>query len=53
MDLGPHAAFIWGSYTAALLILAGIAVWLWRVGEGHRKTLADFERRGIKRQSER
>lgn len=51
MDLGPHAAFIWISYAAVTIVVAGLIAWL--VFDG-KKQAADFEaleKRGVKRRS--
>jgi len=46
IDLGPHAAFIWLSYGAALLVVAALIAWAF-VGEARaRAKLAELERRG-------
>jgi heme exporter protein D len=51
MDLGPHAAFIWISYAAALIVLAGLAGWLVLEGRNRSARLAELESRGIRRRS--
>lgn len=51
MDLGPHAPFIWTSYGAMIVVILGLAVWLWLDGRRHKQALMNLERRGIKRQS--
>lgn len=53
MSLGPHAAFIWASYAAMLLILAAIVIWLVVDGRRLERRLADLEARGIRRRSSR
>ena len=52
MDLGQHAYFIWASYCAMALVLAGLALWLWIDGRRYKQALADLERRGVKRKSQ-
>ncbi len=51
MDLGPHAAFIWISYAAVIVTVAGLIVWL--IADGRRQTaeLEALEDRGIRRRS--
>ena len=51
MDLGPHAAFIWGSY-AAFIVIVGLLIG-WTLFDGWRQAsaLADADRRGLKRRS--
>ena len=53
MDLGKHAAFIWASYGAVLVVVSGLLLWLWLDGRRHRAALADLERRGVRRRSAR
>jgi len=53
IDLGPHAAFIWLSYAAALLVVAGLMLWAFGGEARHRAKLAEMERRGIVRRSAR
>lgn len=51
MNLGPHAAFIWSSYAAVALGMAGLLAWLYVDGCKQKKALADFEARGVRRRS--
>lgn len=51
MDLGPHAAFIWGSYGAVAVVLAGLIAWLLWDGHRQRRLLAELEARGVRRRS--
>jgi heme exporter protein D len=51
MDLGPHAAFIWGSYAAVAIVIALLVAWLLRDGRRQRRLLADLENRGVRRRS--
>ena len=50
-DLGPHAGFIWVSYGAALLLVAGLIVWAWAGEREQQQRLTDLERRGLRRRS--
>ncbi len=50
-DLGPHAAFIWLSYGAALLCVTALVVWVWTDERSQKRRLADLERRGLRRRS--
>ncbi len=50
-DLGPHAGFIWVSYGAAALLIAGLILWAWAGEREQTRRLADLERRGIRRRS--
>lgn len=49
MDLGPHAAFIWASYGAFVLIFALLIGWTFLDGRRQARALADADRRGLKR----
>jgi heme exporter protein D len=51
MNLGPHAAFIWISYVAVALGVAGLIAWLVTDGRRHERRLAELEGRGIRRRS--
>jgi heme exporter protein D len=51
MDLGPHAAFIWGSYGAFILIVGLLIGWILFDARRQTNALADAERRGLKRRS--
>ena len=50
-DLGPQAAYIWASYAAVTVVLAGLIAWLLITGHRLERKLADFEARGLKRRS--
>ena len=52
MDLGPHATFIVASYAASAFILALLVGWIAAENRALRRTLADFESRGITRRSD-
>ncbi len=52
IDLGPHAAFIWLSYAAALLVVAALIVWAFGGEARARARLDDLERRGVRRRSQ-
>ena len=51
MNLGPHAAFIWGAYGAMALGLCGLLGWLIADGRQQRTALADLEARGVRRRT--
>jgi heme exporter protein D len=53
MDLGPHAAFVVGAYTVALLIVAALVGWVLIDNRQQRQILTDLEAKGITRRSER
>ena len=53
MDLGPHAAFIVGAYTVALLIVAALVGWVLIDNRQQRQILSELEAKGITRRSER
>jgi heme exporter protein D len=52
-DLGPHAAFIVGAYTVAVLIMAAMIAWVWIDHRRQAKLLAELESRGVTRRSTR
>jgi heme exporter protein D len=52
MDLGPHTFFIVASYAAAGFIVALLIGWIVTENRSLRRTLADFEARGITRRSD-
>lgn len=47
MDLGPHAAFIWMSYAAVFVTVAGLIMWLFADGARQRAALMELESRGL------
>ncbi len=51
MDLGPHAAFIWASYGAFVLIVALLIGWIWIDGRRQARALDEADRRGARRRS--
>lgn len=51
MDLGPHAAFIWASYAAFIVIIGLLIVWTLFDGWRQANALADADRRGLRRRS--
>jgi len=51
MDLGPHTAFILGSYGAMVVIVGGLIGWYLFDGERQAQALSDLEARGVKRRS--
>ena len=53
MDLGPHAAFIWASYTIVAVVLAVLAAWLVVDGRRQQRLLDDLEARGVRRRANR
>jgi heme exporter protein D len=53
MDLGPHAVFIWASYSAVAVVLALLAGWLWIDGRRQQQLIDELEARGVRRRSER
>jgi heme exporter protein D len=53
MDLGPHAAFIWASYTIVAIVLAALAAWLIVDGRRQQRLLDDLEARGVRRRASR
>jgi heme exporter protein D len=53
MDLGPHAAFIWASYGAFVVIIGLLIGWTLYDGRRQANALADADRRGLRRRSAR
>ena len=53
LELGPHAAFIVGSYAAAIVIVATLTGWVIVDHRAQAKQLRDLEARGISRRSAR
>ncbi len=53
MDLGPHAVYIWASYAAVALALAGLVAWLVLDGRRQQRLIDELDRRGIRRRSDR
>jgi heme exporter protein D len=53
MDLGPHAGFIVTAYAAAIVIVAGLVVWIMLERRHLTRAVDDLEARGITRRSER
>ncbi|HVZ04898.1 heme exporter protein CcmD [Hyphomicrobium sp.] len=51
MNLGPHAAFIWISYAAVAIVVAGLIVWLIVDGRRQAAALEALGKRGIRRRS--
>jgi heme exporter protein D len=51
--LGDHGGFILAAYLAAVVVLAGLVVWIVLDGRILRRRLADLESRGIRRRSAR
>jgi heme exporter protein D len=53
MDLGPHAAFIWISYAAVAIVVAGLIAWLVFDGKKQAAAFDALEKRGVRRRSAR
>jgi heme exporter protein D len=53
MDLGPHAAYIWASYTVVAAVLAVLIGWLIVDGRRQQRLLDEMESRGVRRRSNR
>jgi len=51
MDLGPNAVFVWASYGAAAIVIAGLIAWLIADGRSRQRRLDALEARGITRRS--
>ncbi len=53
MNLGPHAAFIVAAYAAAIVIVAGLIVWVVLDRRQLTRALDDLEAQGVTQRSER
>ena len=53
MDLGPHAAYIWASYTVVAAVLAVLIGWTIFDGRRQQRLLDELEARGVRRRSNR
>ena len=53
MELGPHAGFIVTAYAAALVIVAGLIVWVMLDRRHLARSVDELETKGITRRSER
>ena len=51
MDFGPYADIILSCYALAVLVIAGLTLWLIWDGQRHSRALADLEARGVRRRS--
>jgi len=47
-----HVAYVSAAYGAAVLVIAGIAIWLAADHRARRRELADLEARGVRRRSQ-
>ena len=52
-DLGPHAMFIWSAYALTFVAVGILTVSILIDDRQQRETLAELERKGIKRRSSR
>ena len=50
--MSAHIGFVVASYGAALLVVAGLILWVFLDGRAQRRKLADLEARGIRRRSD-
>jgi heme exporter protein CcmD len=53
MNLGPYFAFILGAYAIAFATIGALVVWVTLDYRMQKRTLDDFELRGVVRRSER
>jgi heme exporter protein D len=53
MDLGPHAAFIWASYGATALVIAGLVARAVLDERQQKQALIKLEAQGVRRRSAR
>ncbi|TBW36327.1 heme exporter protein CcmD [Siculibacillus lacustris] len=50
--LGTHAGFIVAAYGFAVVVIAGLFLWVGLDGRAQRRQLAELEARGIRRRSD-
>ena len=53
MNLGPHASFIITAYVVAVLVVAGLIVWVELDNRTQRRKLARLAAQGMTRRSEK
>ena len=52
MNLGPHAVYVWASYGAVALTVAGLVAWLVLDGRRQQRLIDELDRQGIRRRSD-
>ena len=50
-SLGPHADFIITAYSAAIVIVIGLIVWVYLDYRAQSRVLGELDKRGVKRRS--
>jgi heme exporter protein D len=53
MNLGPHASFIIAAYAVAVLVVAGLIVWVEFDNRAQRRHLKKLQAQGVTRRSEK
>ena len=51
IETGAHGGFIVAAYVVAVLVLAGLALWIVLDGRAQRRRIAELESRGVRRRS--
>ena len=51
IDLGPHAAFIIGSYAVTVLAIGALVAWIVADGKAQQRAITDLESKGARRRS--
>ena len=53
MNMGPHAGFIIAAYAVATIVVMALIVWIIADHRAQRRMLADLEKHGVARRSDR
>ena len=53
MNMGPHAGFIIAAYAVATIVVMVLIVWIIADHRAQRRILADLEKHGVARRSDR
>jgi heme exporter protein D len=53
MDLGTHAGFIIAAYAAAIVVVAGLIVWVVADHAAQKRLLGELEKQGVTRRSQK
>jgi heme exporter protein D len=53
VNMGPHAGFIVAAYAVATIVVAALIVWIIADHRAQRRILADLEKHGVARRSDR
>jgi heme exporter protein D len=53
VNMGPHAGFIIAAYAVATIVVMALIVWIIADHRAQRRMLADLEKHGVARRSDR